>query len=619
MKALNDLNNEQCSAVQYFDRHSMVFAGPGTGKTRVITSRISYLFESGLLKAHKKILAITFTNKAANEMKSRVKASGIDNKQIRIGTFHNFCLWVLKSYGDKIGFDRSFTFLAGNQQLALMNQIIRKTSLNMKATDFRSRISSLKNSSSDLSDYITSCHQSKVFNFSEAAEEYSSQLRINKFIDYDDAILFTVTLLKNQPSVLNLFYNAFPYVLIDEMQDTNRMQLELIQLLGTKAKHIMAVADDDQSIYGWRGAIPTVIQDYIRILNAKTFVLNANYRSPQIILDAANKLILNNNNRISKELSGRDTGEDDSFEIVEFDTWEEEAQRVAEQISELHQSGILYKDIIILYRSRHPSLKIIDEALKERNIPFQHFGRNFNYKETLLTETIMLVMKLKADPSNELLVLSLLTDLEERFDYPDLYKYYSEKVGEVNIKSLSKLHIEDSFDEMIKDISKFCLNGITKKPYLNIFNRVCNLLDLETIIDELEVENADEELRHIEHLKDRISKSTAPDFLELISEIELQDDSNHIDPLINKVGISTFHTAKGLEYKVVFIVAIEESFLPGRNGYDEVKVQEERRGLYVAMTRSQNKLFLSYAKHRTDWNGVGGKAKPSRFIDDLLS
>ncbi|MFD5021072.1 ATP-dependent helicase [Paenibacillus sp. NPDC058367] len=618
MKALKDLNVEQRSAVEFFSSHSMVFAGPGTGKTRVITSRISYLFESGLLEVHKKILAITFTNKAANEMKARVKASGIDNKQVRIGTFHNFCLWVLKSYGDKIGLDRSFTFLTGNQQLVLMDQIIRETSLQMKAIDFRSRISSLKNSSSDVFDYIATYKQSKVFNFSKAAEEYSSQLKNNNFIDYDDAILLTVTLLKTQPNVLNLFYNAFPYVLIDEMQDTNRMQLELIQILGMKAKHIMAVADDDQSIYGWRGALPTVIQDYIRVLNAKTFVLKANYRSPQIILDAANKLIVNNDNRISKELTGRVSNENDSYAIEVFNTWEEEAEWVAEKIDELHQSGILYNDIIILYRSRHPSLKIIDEALAERNIPFQHFGRNFNYRELLLTETIMNVMKLKDDPNNELLILSLLTDLEKRYDYHQLYEYYLEEMGEVSLKSLSKIAIEDSFDEMIRDISKFCLDGTARQPYLNIFNRVCDLLGVETIIEELAADNADEEQRHIELLKDRISRSATSNFSELISEIELQDESNHIDPLINKVGISTFHTAKGLEYKVVFIVAVEEFFLPGRNGDDKTKVQEERRGLYVAMTRAQNKLYLSYAGRRSNWNGVGVKASPSRFINDLL-
>lgn len=619
MKCLEGLNPQQLEAVRFFDRNSMVFAGPGTGKTRVITSRIAYMLESGRLPEAKRVLAITFTNKAANEMSSRVASFGVNQKRVRIGTFHNFCMWVLKAYGDKIKMSRDFTFLTPNQQLYLLKQVAVDVGLMMKPNDFKNRISDLKNSSVDFEDYLSKTHTGSK-QFSAAATEYQSRLYANNLIDYDDAILHAATLFKVKPAILELYQNAFPYILVDEMQDTNRMQLELIRLLGGGVEHVMAVADDDQSIYGWRGALPTVIQEYIDLLSAEKIILNFNYRSPQKVLDVANRLIKFNDSRTEKELIGRANETGDLVEGKVFPTWKDEAEWVSNKIKELHDNGMEYRQMIILYRSRHPSLKIIDEKLIEKGIPFQHFGKNFQNKKLLLTEFIIASMKLIADPSNDVVLSTLLNAFAQRFELRediDLYNFYKQDLGSITLEKLAIMDTQDDIDEIIKQTAAYCLYAKNITSFVKIFDGLYKSLNIEAELRKYDETTMHEEKRHLDLLRERMSKSIASTITEMLAEMDLKDDSNHIDQRMNKVGVSTFHTAKGLEYKAVFIIALEDHFVPGRNGGMSDKVQEERRGLYVAVTRAESKLFITCAKQRTDWKGHLEDVRPSRFIDEM--
>ncbi|MCR8659180.1 ATP-dependent helicase [Paenibacillus endoradicis] len=619
MKCLEDLNLKQRTAVEFFERNSMVFAGPGTGKTRVITRRIAYLFESGRIPESKNVLAITFTNKAANEMKSRVQDFKVIHRQVRIGTFHNFCMWVLKAYGDKINLNRNFTFISLSQQSYLIRQVVNDSGIRMLPNDFKNRISAMKNASVDFSDYFDKTRNG-VIGFHEAATEYQKRLYENNLIDYDDAILQTVTLFKNKPKVLELYQNAFPYVLVDEMQDTNQMQLELIRLIGANASHVMAVADDDQSIYGWRGAMSTVIGDYIRILEADTIILEENYRSPEIVLKLANRLIRNNNERTEKELVGRSNEPGDHIEAKQFDTWIEEAEWVTEKIKELNTEGLDYRQMIILYRKRHPSLKVFDELLIQNEIPFQHFGKNFSNKKTLLKDYIVTAMKLLSDHNNEVIMSSFLSDVSERFDLGtdfELYEAYKNSLESVTLENLSVIDTEDYIEKIIKEVAVYCLSVQKSISFVKIFDDLFEVLRLGSDLIKMDEGNRHEEKRHLDLIRERIAKSNASSISNLLAEIDLQDDSNHIDQLSNKVGVSTFHTAKGLEYKAVFIVALEDHFIPGRNTGAAKEEQEERRGLYVAITRSESKLYLTCSKKRENWNGIVENVKFSRFFKDM--
>ncbi|PRZ12245.1 DNA helicase-2/ATP-dependent DNA helicase PcrA [Laceyella sediminis] len=611
MKSLEGLNEEQIEAVETIDRNTMVFAGPGTGKTRIITQRIAYLFERDLVPPSRKVLAITFTNKAANEMRSRVQNLGIDSRRIRLGTFHNLCQSVLRAYGDKIEVSRDFTFVSPAQRSKLILSVLRNNNVrNMKENVFANWISKLKNSSVDYGEYLRKTEKTKTIGLTSAAVEYETRLRENNMIDFDDAILLTVTLLKNHSELLWLYHNAFPYLLIDEMQDTNRMQLELIRLLGESARNVMAVADDDQSIYGWRGALPTVIREYIEQLNAHSITLVRNYRSPQIILDAANSLIEHNDKREKKTLIGRETEPGDCLEIKDFTTAIQEAEWVADKIKEIHKEGIEYKKIIVLYRSRHSGLKIIDDVFIQKKIPFRHFGKNFN-KVELFSDLIKESLKLIVEPSNDLILESILESLIPR--YSKLYRsnktvnHYEELIeGKLSVTKLAEITPEDDMDDAVKQFAKFCAGYNHTQSYLKIYNDLYDLLKISTLLL-LEKNDAFEQSRHLELLKEKMIKSRARNIIDLIGELDLQDESNYIENSIDEVGISTFHAAKGLEYKAVFIIALEDDIVPAR--YDEA---EERRGLYVAMTRSESKLYMSYAQQRDRQ-----RKQPSRFFEEI--
>lgn len=614
MRSLEGLNKEQIEAVESMDHNTMVFAGPGTGKTRVITRKIAYLFEGDFVPDSRKILAITFTNKAANEMKTRVQDLGIDSRRIRLGTFHNICQSVLRFYGDKIGAPRDFTFVSTANRNALIRSIRRNNRLTtMSEFELANRISTLKNSSVDYDDYVQKT-DSRIIGFKSATAEYGARLRENRMIDFDDAILLTVSLFKRHPEILWLYHNAFPFLLVDEMQDTNRMQLELIRLLGIGARNVMAVADDDQSIYGWRGALPTVIREYITQLNARSIKLIRNYRSPQVILNAANSLIEHNDEREIKSLHGRKTEAEDCLKVFSFATALQEAESVADKIQEIHAEGIQYKQIIVLYRSRHPGLKIVDEVFNRRRLPFRHFGRNFNNRIELLSDLIHESLKLIIEPSNDLILEPLIAYFSRLHNYDDTVSYYTDLTGgELSITKLAEITPDDDMDDAVKKFAQFCVGYSSSISNRKVYDALYDLLKIKASLGKMEEGDTYEQIRHLELLRERITKSQAKNLLDLIGELDLQDESNHIDNTIDEVGISTFHAAKGLEYKAVFIIALEDDIIPARN--DE---SEERRGLYVAMTRSESKLFLSSSQQRESRRGgIDSRKQPSRFLNEI--
>lgn len=613
-KSLEGLNPAQQEAVKHLHKNVMVFAGPGTGKTRVIMSRISYLFEGGFVPPSRKVLTITFTNKAAKELKERARKTGVSPSQLFIGTFHTFCVFVLRSYLDAITskIRRDFTFVPRRQQLFLARSVIQENDLRMNLNAFLSGISNFKNSSINYNDY-TKKLKGQVLE--KAAVSYQRKLFAANMIDYDDAILLTITLFQKVPSILKLFHNAFPYVLIDEMQDTNKMQLELIKLIGGGAYNVMAVADDDQSIYAWRGALPTVISDYVRELNAEEIVLTHNYRSPQLILDAANSLMKDVVQRKPKQLTGRETTKDDCIELHAFNNSYAEGRWIAEKIKELHKEGIKYNEVLILYRNRHSSLSVIDEALKHQQIPFNHFGRNFNNLNNLFAEQIVDVMKLIIDPSNSIVLASLFEalqpTLQKRISLSEYLTRLNTNESEL-IKALSLMEPEDEDDEFLKRLANLILSGHCEKEYQILFQKIYDVLEIDSKIRQLDPIEQDEQNRHLNSLKEKIRTSQHRTITDIVAELDLHDDSSFFNETLDCVSISTLHTSKGLEYKVVFIVALEDDFIPGWNTGSQNKIDEERRTLYVGMTRSESKLYLTYSLNRE-----GEEREKSRFLTDI--
>lgn len=613
LMSLKGLNPKQKEAVETIDKNTMVIAGPGTGKTQVITRKIAYLFERELVPPRKKVLAITFTNKAAREMNSRVKRFNVRTDRIRIGTFHNFCVFVLRSYGDFIGMNRHFSFVTNRQKVALAKSVIEEFEVPMRSDAFLKRLAQLKNGSTHYSDY----EQRLDAILRDAALAYQKRLLTANMIDFDDAILATVTLLKERPEILYIFHNAYPFILIDEMQDTNRMQLELIKLLGSNARNVMAVADDDQSIYGWRGAVPTVIEDYVQLLNAEKIVLSENYRSPQMILDAADRLVEDIQIRMPKKLEGRPNEPGDCVERKEFSNWLEEAEWVATKAKELYdKENIKYNEMIVLYRSRHPSFLAFEEAFEKHGVPYQHFGKEFNEPRNLLADQVIEVLKLIENPNNRVVLSSLLTALSDRFVVDDnLYDEYIGILGKEAsvLEMLSQSSPRDEVDRFVQQLASFIISTESTPSMGELFDKTCEVLNIEGALVGLGDERKLVEEKYLRTLREKLIRNPIGNLAEFFLELELEDDSDTIDHNEDAVGLSTFHNAKGLEYKVVFIVALEEFIIPGRNTADE-----ERRTLYVAMTRSKSKLFMSYAFKRINQYGTEFIQNPCPFLDDIF-
>ena len=616
---LEQLNDRQKEAVLYNEGPLLIIAGAGAGKTKTLTTKIAFLIEEKNVNP-RNILAITFTNKAAKEMKDRLYMQiGSLSKELQVSTFHSFGLKLLRENYETLGYDKNFVIMDSDDSLTVVKKILKDANYDPKIYNpkaIRNKISSCKNEmmTPDIYDKYAVSDYEKVIK--EVYEKYERKLHMNNSVDFDDLLLLPIQLFKKNPDVLDKYQELYQYILIDEYQDTNEAQYILTKLLSTKNRKITCVGDDSQSIYSFRGA------NYKNILNfekdykdAKTILLEQNYRSTSNILDAANQVIKNNKMRKDKNL-WTSRGEGEKIKYYRSFNERDEAQYVIRKIKEMVNRGIEYKDIAILYRTNAQSRVLEEEMLKE-NLPYKVIGSFYFYSRKEIKDLIAYLRLIHNSKDNISLLrvintpkrgigLKTIENLTLKADTEGISIYEAIDSGkELEFKNLI---------ERLKEVSK----------NLTLTELIDKVLDSSGLKQELESEGSLEAEVRLENLEEfkSITKSfeeregliSLEDFLleiSLISDVEEYKD----DP--NRISLMTVHSVKGLEFDRVFVVGMEEGIFPHMNSLMEnSEIEEERRLCYVAITRAKEELHLINARRRT----LFGKeqANPvSRFISEI--
>ena len=614
-----NLNEQQLKAVKIVSGPSLILAGAGSGKTRVLTSKIAYLIsECGI--SPDSILAITFTNKAAKEMKERVvNYLGPIAYNIQISTFHSFGLLIIKQNCKELGYDENFTILDADDSLTVIKKIMKDYNIdqhdyNPKA--IKNAISSAKNELIDSYGYekfANSDFNSKVY---EIYKKYETKLKLSNSLDFDDLLLLPIKLFRQNPSVLEKYQDKYQYVLIDEYQDTNEAQYIMTKMISSKYNNICVVGDESQAIYSWRGA------NYKNILNfekdhknAEVVLLEENYRSTKTILKAANNVIKNNTERKDKNL-WTDNEEGDKIHYYRAIDEKDEARYVLKNIKTLLDNGVDYKDIAVLYRTNAQS-RNVEDLLLEDNIPYKVVGSFYFYNRKEIKDLIA-YLKVIYNPSDDTNLLRIINVPKRGIGLKSIEKLTNEaSLNNTSIYNIISEGKELKFKELIDYFIKV-------KDNLSLTELVDEILDKSGIKHELESEKDIEAEVRLENLNE--FKSITKSFEESIGIVSLEGFLNEISLVSdvaeyknnpNTVTLMTVHSAKGLEFDNVFIIGMEEGLFPHSNSFIESSgIEEERRLCYVAITRAKKNLWIVNAKRRTIY-GMDSVNKPSRFIGEI--
>ena len=616
---LENLNDKQKEAVINTEGPCLVLAGAGSGKTRVLTTRIAYLIKE-LGVAPQSILAITFTNKAANEMKERIsKMIGLYSYQMQISTFHSFGLSIIKDNYELLEFKKNFTILDSDDSLLIIKKIIKDLGYDPKIYNpkaIRNKISSAKNelmSPSDLSVYIVNEFDEVVVN---VYKQYQDKLKVNNSVDFDDLLMYPIKLFNEYKDVLKNYQEKFKYILIDEYQDTNHVQYVLSKMLSSKYKNICVVGDQDQAIYGFRGAnyhnILNFEKDYP---NCKVILLEQNYRSTQNILNAANDVIKNNKKRKDKNLW---TDNDNGIKIAykRCANEKDEAMYVVNQINKLLTGGVMKEDIAILYRTNAQS-RNVEEYLLSENISYKLVGSFYFYNRKEIKDLIS-YLKLIYNTRDDISLTRIINTPKRGIGLKTIENLTS-KANILNksiydtIDSGKELLFKQIIDELIKESENLSLTELVDV----ILDRTGMKKELESdnsIESEARLENLEEFKSITKSFEDRYGVISLEEFLNeisLVSDIEEHKDDKDV------VTLMTVHSAKGLEFKYVFIIGLEEGIFPhSRSLFDNEELEEERRLCYVAITRAKERLWLVCAGKRMLY-GNENSNPPSRFIKEI--
>ena len=615
---LNNLNEKQQEAVVHDKGPMLVLAGAGSGKTKVLTSRIANLIDSGVSPAN--ILAITFTNKAAREMKERVKKIiGNDANYIQISTFHSLGLKIIKENYEFLGFEKNFIILDSDDTLTIVKKLMKDLNMNPKfynAREIRNKISSAKNELIGPNEFSKIEFDYKIVSL---YKQYCEKLKKGNSVDFDDLLLLPIKLFKASINILNSYQERYKYILIDEYQDTNEAQYVFSKMLASKYKNIFVVGDNDQAIYAFRGA------NFKNILNfekdypdCKIILLEENYRSTQTILNAANSVIKHNKQRKDKNLwSNNEIG--DKVKYIKTDDEKAEGEFVTKEIKKLiNEKNISYDDIAILYRTNAQS-RSIEEAMLKANIPYKIIGSFYFYNRKEIKD-LLCYLRLINNPHDD-------TSLTRVINVPK--RGIGDKtVGNItaiadaeNISMFDAIRSgkELTFKETILSLQESCKN-------LSLTEMVDEILDKSGIRDELLKEkNLENEIR-LENLEEfkSITKNYENEYGEIslddfLNEISLVSDVTEHTDGNNKVSLMTVHAVKGLEFDYVFIIGMEEGIFPHYNSINEgtnEAIEEERRLCYVAITRAKKDLWIINCKKRLLY-GQTNSNPPSRFIDEI--
>ena len=636
MSIYDTLNNEQREAVFCTEGPLLMLAGAGSGKTRSLTHRIAYLIEEKGV-APWNILAITFTNKAAQEMRERVDALvGYGSEDIWISTFHATCSRILRRHIDLLGYDRNFTIYDASDQKSLMKEVLKEMKIDTKQFPERSvmsEISSAKNEYKSPLDYRNK-YGSNFRNqrIADIYEHYQKRLKENNALDFDDLLVKMVDLFQTNPDVLEHYQDRFQYIMVDEYQDTNTVQFLLVSLLAKKYRNLCVVGDDDQSIYKFRGANIYNILNFEKVFpDAQVIRLEQNYRSTQNILNAANGVIANNKGRKEKKL----WTENQKGELVHFkqyDTEYDEADGVVSRINFLAMRGVQYKDMAILYRTNAQS-RIFEEKLKQKNIPYA-IVRGISFYDRKEIKDLMSYLKVVDSGMDDLSVKRIInvpkrgigqTTINRLQEFAILNQmsfldavFNADEIPEV-ARALAKLH---KFADMIEEFREYASEH-------EISELLEHILDVTQYRAELEAEGTDESISRLEDIEELFNdiayyeeEEENPNLRDFLAEKDMYTLNAGIDNLEdenNKVLLMTLHNAKGLEFNNVFLGGMEEGVFPGFGAMmsgDESEIEEERRLCYVGITRAKERLFLSAAKRRM-LRGQTQYNRRSRFIDEI--
>lgn len=636
---LNGLNNEQRDAVKHTDGALLIMAGAGSGKTRVLTNRIAYLIGEKQV-APWSILAITFTNKAAKEMKERVKKIiGPVAEDIWISTFHSMCVRILRRDIDRIGVKRNFTILDPGDQLSVIKQILKQKNIDSKKFEPKSllgSISSAKNELKTVKDYQKIAKGPYESTVAEVYESYQKELRKNHALDFDDLIMTTIQLFTQVPEVLEFYQRKFQYIHVDEYQDTNRAQYMLVRMIAERYKNICVVGDSDQSIYRWRGADITNIlsfeNDYPQ---STTIMLEQNYRSTKTILRAANEVINNNYNRKPKNL-WTENHQGDNIACFIGDTEHDEAYFVVGKIRELlKEQNYKLSDMAILYRTNAQS-RVIEELLVKSNINYNIVGGTKFYDRKEIKD-LLAYLRVVANPDDDI-SLRRIINVPKRGIGATTVDKIADWAGAQGISIFQALHeveqmglAKGTTNKLVEFIDQM-RGWVQLEEYLSVTELVEELLEKtgyremlkneKTIEAQSRLENIDEFLSVTTEFEKRSDDKSLVAFLTdlaLIADIDQVDNDAEDQKDNEKVLLMTLHSAKGLEFPVVFLIGMEEGVFPhSRSLFEEEEMEEERRLAYVGITRAEQRLYLSCAKLRTLFGRTNANPQ-SRFIKEIPS
>ena len=630
MELVQNMNENQLKAILKTQGAVMVIAGAGSGKTRVLTNRIAYLIaEKNVLESS--ILAITFTNKAAKEMKERIYSLvGETSKYIWINTFHSMCVRILRQHIDLLGYNKNFTILDTSEQKTIIKNIVKE--LNLSEDSYQPNtilkiISNSKNSMISVNEMKAQARFGFMKNVAEIYEYYQKYLKKNSVLDFDDLMLKTIVLFEKHPEVLAIYQNKFEYIHVDEYQDTNVIQYKLIKMLSEVHKNICVVGDDDQSIYSWRGACSDNIINFEKDYeDVEVIFLDQNYRSNSTILDAANAVIKNNTDRKDKALWSENKG-GDKITVYSAANDKDETDDIAKKILDLKAQGVDYKDIAILYRANYLS-RSMENSCMAFGIPYKLIG-SLKFLQRQEIRDLLAYMNVIVNKNDEFSLRRIINVPKRGIGASSMAKIdnYAEQYGlslfealknidmiGVSKKIITNIHLLTQLIEKYSQTEQYSIEDLIVGIYKDS--------GYESMLKESADAYAESRIENISELVSSAKQfsSMNDNLIDFISEMSLTsdaDDENEDDSVV----LSTVHAAKGLEYRVVFIMGLEENLFPSirdaESSEDERnKMEEERRLAYVAITRAKEKLFMSYANRRMQFGSIKNN-KRSRFLDEV--
>ncbi|MBF1690461.1 MAG: DNA helicase PcrA [Streptococcus cristatus] len=635
---LNGMNDRQAEAVQTTEGPLLIMAGAGSGKTRVLTHRIAYLIDEKMVNPWN-ILAITFTNKAAREMRERAEKLKTEAQDCLIATFHSMCVRILRREADHIGYNRNFTIVDPGEQRTLMKRILKNLNLDPKKWNERAILGTISNAKNDLIDEVAYANLAGDMYTEIVAKcytAYQKELRQSEAMDFDDLIMLTLRLFDQNPDILTYYQQRYQYIHVDEYQDTNHAQYQLVKLLASRFKNICVVGDADQSIYGWRGADMKNILDFEKDYpEAKVVLLEENYRSTKTILQAANEVIRNNRNRRPKNLW---TQNEDGEEIVYYRANDEQDESlfVARTIDQLSREGYSHKDFAVLYRTNAQS-RTVEEALLKSNIPYTMVGGTKFYSRKEIRDVIS--------------YLNLIANPSDNISYERVVNEPKRGVGPGTVEKIRNFASSQEIS-LLDASANILLSPVKGKAAQAVYDFANMLLDLRERLDDYTVtelveavlektgyaaslaaqatlesqariENIEEFLsvtKNFDESPDNPADESGLDKLSrFLNELALIADTDDGDQESSEVTLMTLHAAKGLEFPVVFLVGMEENVFPlSRASEDEDELEEERRLAYVGITRAEKVLYLTNANSRMLY-GKTSYNQPTRFLREISS